>query len=68
MDGRQANGHSNSSGSTSMASANASSSSSARWEEERFPDIVVGIDFGMTCTGNNNISTQNRRMKQTSFF
>ncbi|KAL4781246.1 hypothetical protein BJX76DRAFT_350325 [Aspergillus varians] len=23
----------------------------AKWEEERFPDIVVGIDFGMTCTG-----------------
>ncbi|KAL4901442.1 hypothetical protein BDW74DRAFT_159965 [Aspergillus multicolor] len=21
------------------------------WVEERFPDIVVGIDFGMTCTG-----------------
>lgn len=55
MDGRQANGHANAnanaSSSTSMASANASSGSSARWEEERFPDIVVGIDFGMTCTG-----------------
>ncbi|KAL2855677.1 hypothetical protein BJX68DRAFT_264031 [Aspergillus pseudodeflectus] len=23
----------------------------ATWVEERFPDIVVGIDFGMTCTG-----------------
>ncbi|RDW64439.1 Hsp70 family protein [Aspergillus mulundensis] len=23
----------------------------ANWEEQRFPDIVVGIDFGMTCTG-----------------
>ncbi|KAL4914331.1 hypothetical protein BDW62DRAFT_145246 [Aspergillus aurantiobrunneus] len=23
----------------------------AQWVEERFPDIVVGIDFGMTCTG-----------------
>ncbi|KAL5358279.1 hypothetical protein BJX96DRAFT_173296 [Aspergillus floccosus] len=23
----------------------------ATWEEERFPDIIVGIDFGMTCTG-----------------
>ncbi|KAL4997404.1 hypothetical protein BDV10DRAFT_195126 [Aspergillus recurvatus] len=23
----------------------------AKWEEERFPDIIVGIDFGMTCTG-----------------
>ncbi len=68
MDGRQANGHSNSSGSTSMASANASSSSSARWEEERFPDIVVGIDFGMTCTGNNmNISTQ-KPSHQTDFL
>ncbi|KAF9882737.1 hypothetical protein FE257_005328 [Aspergillus nanangensis] len=27
------------------------SSTMAAWEEERFPDIVVGIDFGMTCTG-----------------
>ncbi|KAL4982809.1 hypothetical protein BDW68DRAFT_194927 [Aspergillus falconensis] len=26
-------------------------SSPATWVEERFPDIVVGIDFGMTCTG-----------------
>ncbi|KAL4802510.1 hypothetical protein BDV18DRAFT_146855 [Aspergillus unguis] len=23
----------------------------AKWVEERFPDIVVGVDFGMTCTG-----------------
>ncbi|KAL4870409.1 hypothetical protein BDV12DRAFT_207712 [Aspergillus spectabilis] len=23
----------------------------ATWVEERFPDIVVGVDFGMTCTG-----------------
>ncbi|KAL6229767.1 hypothetical protein BDW75DRAFT_88311 [Aspergillus navahoensis] len=27
------------------------SSTMATWVEERFPDIVVGIDFGMTCTG-----------------
>ncbi|RDW72344.1 Hsp70 family protein [Aspergillus mulundensis] len=25
--------------------------SPSTWVEERFPDIVVGIDFGMTCTG-----------------
>ncbi|KAL3442444.1 hypothetical protein BJX65DRAFT_286814 [Aspergillus insuetus] len=27
------------------------STTMATWVEERFPDIVVGIDFGMTCTG-----------------
>ena len=26
-------------------------STMSTWVEERFPDIVVGIDFGMTCTG-----------------
>jgi hypothetical protein len=29
----------------------------ATWVEERFPDIVVGIDFGMTCTGEYRIAS-----------